>query len=233
MTNIVVTPFAQINSVVLRWLVIGVFIVGFRLDIDNNWFFPEPTHTEEALIWQKWVTGEYWERHQIDKTRRPEVPEKIRKHLQQRGANLFGSMTAPWYTVRDAIFDLPSPENIEAARKILNHVYNPGARSYPGHTGSPLDEPAKTLKAGVHGVPGGENMIALPDGQVRYFTVREVARLQTFPDEYYFPNAWGESMRQLGNAVPVKLASIIASSIYEHLQNINFEVLRKTYLTPT
>jgi hypothetical protein len=29
-----------------------------------------------------------------------------------------------------------------------------------GHTGSPLDEPAKTLKAGVHGVPGGENMLA-------------------------------------------------------------------------
>jgi DNA (cytosine-5)-methyltransferase 1 len=198
-----------------------VFIVGFRSDIDINWSFPEPTHTKEALIYQKWVTGEYWERHQIDKSRRPEVPEKICTHLQQRGANLFGSMTAPWQTVRDAIFDLPSPENEEAARKILNHVYNPGARSYPGHTGSPLDEPAKTLKAGVHGIPGGENMLALPDGQVCYFTVREAARLQTFSDEYYFPNAWGESMRQLGNAVPVKLAYIIATSIYEHLQKIN------------
>lgn len=208
-----------------------VFIIGFRSDIDINWSFPEPTHTLEALIYQKWVTGEYWERHQIDKSRRPEIPKKIRTNLQQKGANLFGSMTSPWQTVRDAIFDLPSPENEEAARKILNHVYNPGARSYPGHTGSPLDEPAKTLKAGVHGVPGGENMLALPDGQVRYFTVREAARLQTFPDEYYFPNAWGKSMRQIGNAVPVKLAYIIASSIYKHLQKINFGILKGTCLT--
>lgn len=144
-----------------------VFIVGFRSDIDINWSWAEPTHTKEALIYQKWVTGEYWERHQIDKSRRPEVPEKIRINLLSIGANLFGSMTAPWQTVRDAIFDLPLPENNEAAKKILNHVYNPGARSYPGHTGSALDEPAKTLKAGVHGVPGGENMLAFPDGQAR------------------------------------------------------------------
>ncbi|MFB5207535.1 hypothetical protein ABGA94_17225, partial [Stenotrophomonas sp. 3diitr2024] len=45
-----------------------------------------------------------------------------------------------------------------------NHVYQAGARSYPGHTGSPLDLPAKTLKAGGHGVPGGENMLVKDDG---------------------------------------------------------------------
>jgi DNA (cytosine-5)-methyltransferase 1 len=79
-----------------------------------------------------------------------------------------------------------------------------------GHTGSPLDEPAKTLKAGVHGVPGGENMLARPDGSVRYFTIRESARLQTFPDSFIFPDSWTESMRQIGNAVPVLLAEQIA-----------------------
>ena len=67
-----------------------------------------------------------------------------------------------------------------------------------------LDEPAKTLKAGDHGVPGGENMLAASDGSVRYFTVREAARLQTFPDDYIFPVPWTEAMRQLGNAVPVQ-----------------------------
>lgn len=53
---------------------------------------------------------------------------------------------------------------------------------------------------------------------MRYFTVREAARLQTFPDDYYFPCTWGESMRQIGNAVPVNLAYVIASSIYKNLQ---------------
>lgn len=101
-----------------------------------------------------------------------------------------------------------------------NHRFQPGARSYPGHTGSPLDEPAKTLKAGVHGVPGGENMLRRPDGGIRYFTVRESARLQTFPDDFSFHGSWSESMRQLGNAVPVTLAAIIAQSIASHLRGL-------------
>ena len=45
-----------------------------------------------------------------------------------------------------------------------------------------MDEPAKTLKAGNHGVPGGENTLVVGAGEVRYFTIRECARLQTFPD---------------------------------------------------
>jgi DNA (cytosine-5)-methyltransferase 1 len=81
-----------------------------------------------------------------------------------------------------------------------------------------MDEPAKTLKAGVHGVPGGENMLLKPDGSVRYFTVRESARLQTFPDDFVFHGSWTESMRQLGNAVPVDLAYFVASDVARHLE---------------
>ena len=40
-------------------------------------------------------------------------------------------------------------------------------------TGSPLDMPAKTLKAGDHGVPGGENMMVRENGKLRYFSVRD------------------------------------------------------------
>jgi DNA (cytosine-5)-methyltransferase 1 len=69
----------------------------------------------------------------------------------------------------------------------------------------------------VHGVPGGENMLLRPDGRVRYFTVRESARLQTFPDDFRFHGAWTEAMRQLGNAVPVRLADIVARSVKRHL----------------
>jgi DNA (cytosine-5)-methyltransferase 1 len=61
------------------------------------------------------------------------------------------------------------------------------------------------LKAGDHGVPGGENMMVRDDGSVRYFTTREAARLVGLPDDYLFPRSWSESMRQLGNAVPAQL----------------------------
>jgi DNA (cytosine-5)-methyltransferase 1 len=129
---------------------------------------------------------------------------------------LFDAGKLPWLTVRDAIGDLPDSEK-KPRSGIANHTFNPGARSYAGHTGSPLDEPAKTLKAGDHGVPGGENMLARVDGSVRYFTVREAARLQTFPDDYTFCGAWTEAMRQLGNAVPVRLAETVARSVAETL----------------
>lgn len=85
--------------------------------------------------------------------------------------------------------------------------------AYPGHTGSELDKPSKTIKAGVHGVPGGENMIRFPDGSLRYMTVREAAHAQTFPDGYEFTGAWSEGMRQIGNAVPVELARVAAASV--------------------
>jgi DNA (cytosine-5)-methyltransferase 1 len=128
-------------------------------------------------------------------------------------------VTNPWKTVRDAIDDLPDPRKKGKTTSIANHIFQPGARSYPGHTGSPLDEPAKALKAGDHGVPGGENMLRHPNGRIRYFTVRESARLQTFPDDYLFHGSWTESMRQLGNAVPVQLGKIVAESIAKKISS--------------
>lgn len=193
-----------------RW---RVFFVGFRSDVDAEWSFPEPTHSAEALRYQQDVTGEYWERHKVAKEDRlaPRAVGSASPMLDD-GA----SLGRPWRTVRDAISDLPEP-TLKERRKYLNHVLQPGARSYPGHTGSHIDAPAKALKAGVHGVPGGENMLRRPDGSIRYFTVREAARLQTFPDRYRLHGPWGEAMRQLGNAVPVMLAQVVASSVHEHL----------------
>jgi DNA (cytosine-5)-methyltransferase 1 len=129
--------------------------------------------------------------------------------------------TLPWTTIRDAIGDMPDPERQPLlSRGFHNHFFQPGARTYKGHTGSPIDEPAKTLKAGVHGVPGGENMMVLPGGEVRYFTVRESARLQTFPDEFVFHGSWSETMRQLGNAVPVALAARVATTVKHQLLSV-------------
>lgn len=188
-----------------------VFLVGFRSDLGVEWNFPDPTHSEVALLRDQWVTGDYWERHRVARRNRPSLTVKARLRIARFGDDVF-SPGIPWGTVRDAIADLPDPEK-QFRNRIANHIFNPGARSYSGHTGSPLDEPAKTLKAGDHGVPGGENMLLRPDGTVRYFTVREAARLQTFPDDYVFRGSWTETMRQLGNAVPVRLAEVIARSV--------------------
>jgi DNA (cytosine-5)-methyltransferase 1 len=111
--------------------------------------------------------------------------------------------------------DLPDPRQ---PHTIQGHVFQPGAKSYPGHTGSPIDEPSKALKAGDHGVPGGENMLRHPNGQVRYYTVREAARIQTFPDDWILQGPWTEAMRQIGNAVPVELARVVAASVHKYLQ---------------
>ena len=80
-----------------------------------------------------------------------------------------------------------------------------------------MDEPSKALKAGDHGVPGGENMVRHANGKVRYFSIRVAARIQTFPDNFEFPVSWTESMRQLGNAVPVRLGSTVAKSVFKSL----------------
>ena len=73
-------------------------------------------------------------------------------------------------------------------------------------------------KYGVHGVPGGENTVVLDDGTIRYYTVRESARIQTFDDDYVFCGSWGEAMRQIGNAVPEMMAEIIGRSVVEKLE---------------
>jgi len=194
-----------------------VFLVGFRADLGVEWGFPEGDYTESALLRSQWVTGEYWDRHEVPRRLRPLLSSRMAGRVERvRDDFLFDAGKRPWLTVRDAIGDLPDPEKNDRNR-FPNHTFNPGARSYPGHTGSPLDEPAKTLKAGDHGVPGGENMLMRVDGSVRYFTVREAARLQTFPDNFSFRGAWTEAMRQLGNAVPVLLAETVARSVAETL----------------
>ncbi|GEC34045.1 hypothetical protein N181_23280 [Sinorhizobium fredii USDA 205] len=185
-----------------------VFFVGIREDLGKAWHFPHETHSRESLLWDQ-VHGDYWDRHKVAKKDRPDIPAGARALGKDERPD-----EKPWCTVADALVDLPDPEKNRGNDPLVhNHRYQPGARSYPGHTGSALHEPAKTLKAGVHGVPGGENMLRRPDGSVRYFTVRESARLQTFPDNYVFHGSWTETMRQLGNAVPVDLAAVVGRSV--------------------
>ena len=60
-------------------------------------------------------------------------------------------------------------------------------------------------------------MIRYHDGSVRYFTVFEGKRIQTFPDDYQITGAWTEAMRQIGNAVPVLLGEKIGETLFRKI----------------
>lgn len=195
-----------------------VIIVGFRNDLDMQWSFPKPTHSQDALLYSKWISKDYWEQHNLPVPKENPLTADQRRRLT---AKIEETISERWTTVRDAISDLPNPKNIRESSKYDNHIFKDGARIYAGHSGSVLDEPSKTIKAGAHGVPGGENMLRKTDGSVRYYTVRESARIQTFPDNYSFSASWTESMRQIGNAVPVKLATVIGNSVISQMRKMH------------
>ena len=182
----------------VRW---RVFIVAFRRDLGVTWDFPEPTHSAASLVAAQ-ADGSYWDEHGLS------------PRASVFTSPLTGSLALPrWRTLRDAIGDLPEPVERQEYAGYTHHVGWPGARTYVGHTPNYLDKPAKTVKAGVHGVPGGESVLLKDDGSIRYLTVREVARIMTFPDSWALDGPRGEQMRQLGNAVPVELAHAILNSV--------------------
>lgn len=194
-----------------------VVIVGIRSDLEVDWEFPNATHSEDRLLWDLYVSEDYWKRHNLSVMNQNEGSEATAARVQRLKLRygMFEPSALPWQTVRDALADIP---DARINHDIPDHVFKAGARTYPGHTGSYIDWPSKTVKAGGHGVPGGENMVRYEDGSVRYFTVFEAKRLQTFPDNFAIKGAWGEAMRQIGNAVPVKLASVLGDQLWSVLQ---------------
>ncbi|MFF4224623.1 DNA cytosine methyltransferase [Streptomyces abikoensis] len=219
-----------------------VVIVAFRADLGmNDWenFAPKATHSDESLIHSMREGGEYWDRHRG-------VPEeaKARAIANLPELNYDNPKTKeklnlqPWRTLRDAIQGVdefeghPLPfvnekavNGKEQVGEISDHFGWPGARVYTGHTPNLLDRPAKTVKAGVHGVPGGESVMMMDDptfdgSGYRYMTVRETARVMTFPDEWTLAGPRGEKMRQLGNAVPVKLGKVFADAVAAALDSV-------------
>lgn len=197
-----------------------VVIVGIRDDLGVQWSFPEKTHSLDSLIWSQFVTGEYWKRHDIVPPSNLDCYDKRTLAVINKMKNqsvMFPPEKKPWKTIRDRLSGIPYPD--KEGSYYPEHILREGARVYPGHTGSFIDLPSKTIKAGGHGVPGGENMIRYADGSVRYFTTYEAKLLQTFPKEYRILGSWSESMRQVGNAVPVELASTIYKSLADLIWN--------------
>ncbi|MFE9555431.1 DNA cytosine methyltransferase [Streptomyces sp. NPDC006703] len=230
-----------------------VIIVAFRSDlkkVDIDAFvasMKEGDYSEDALIRSMLGDGEnegeYWQRH-------PDVPNHVKERVLKRLPMTppLDDGKKPWRTLRDAIAGvcadgkaLPEITDDLLDRTEHNlggftdHIGWPDARIYDGHTPNELDRPAKTVKAGVHGVPGGESVMELdkrvrdktsPDGwryKHRYMTVRETARVMTFPDDWVLKGPRGEQMRQLGNAVPVLLGEVFAKAVATALDKAESE----------
>ncbi len=54
--------------------------------------------------------------------------------------------------------------------------------------------------------------------QNRLLSVREAARIQTFPDDYEFEGSMGSTQQQVSDAVPVKLAEVVANTVLAHMK---------------
>ncbi|MFC3449525.1 DNA cytosine methyltransferase [Amycolatopsis speibonae] len=225
-----------------------VIIVGFRGDLDIDIELlkgaTRPTHSKLALL-ETMASGEYWERHNRVKGR-AKIPSHVVEHVMSDAQATLpfeegASDLMPWRTLRDALvgdeFSDPLPDvpwskldRRQYENMPKEHIGWPDARIYAGHTPNVLDRPAKTVKAGVHGVPGGESVM-LTDSPVRgtrkpreyrhrYMTVRETARVMTFPDDWELRGPRGEQMRQLGNAVPVVLGQVFANAVATVLDDV-------------
>ncbi|HRK52576.1 MAG TPA: DNA cytosine methyltransferase [Cyclobacteriaceae bacterium] len=81
-----------------------------------------------------------------------------------------------------------------------------------------LDRPARTLTCrNLAGATGDMHRVRLKDGRRRRITVREAARLQSFPDWFEFSGTETHQFNQIGNAVAPNFAFHLASNIKDHL----------------
>ncbi len=173
---------------------------------------------------------------------KPSLP--MPTHLE-RGAVMFNDLP-PWRTVRDAISDLSlipnrvnrhDPRNAgELALRRYKHIPPGGNRKSIPDTLQPKcwknrkpssggatdlmgrltwDSPSLTIRTQFLKPEKGCYLHPAAD---RSLTVREGARLQTFPDDFEFVGSNFQAAKQIGNAVPIELARQIALAVRDYLQ---------------
>lgn len=115
-------------------------------------------------------------------------------------------------TIRDAIFDLPEEFlDYKLEQSIYNHNGSKCKVKVSNRVGNRetyWDKYAPTIMGRGSGT-GGPLIIPHPNNK-RRLSVRETARLQTFPDKFIFLGSNSSCYRQIGNAVPVLMAYNIA-----------------------
>lgn len=168
----------------------------------------------------------------------------VRKDLIKKNKELTYSFPKPFgytLTLRDVLKGVPESEGTsysEAKRKVLDLVPPGGywrdlpeevAKEYMGksyfsgggRTGMARrlswDEPSLTLTCS----PAQKQTERCHPDETRPFTVREYARIQSFPDHWVFDTSVSQAYKQIGNAVPVNMAKAIGLSIVHTLNQLN------------
>lgn len=145
-------------------------------------------------------------------------------HFEVPRLTLNGTMLRKWVTVKEAIDDLKSaPENSEMHHVLPTHsekfrekIHNTkiGTSVFKNYCDAfyrcPPNEPARTVKENHNGV-------FVHYEQDRVMTPRELARLQSFSDDFIFYGSKSIVLKQIGNAVPVGLGKAIGQCVLEML----------------
>lgn len=126
-------------------------------------------------------------------------------------------------TLKDAIFDLPSDYN----ENIANHTGSKHKININGYIGNRVlawDKPSPTITG--RGSRGGGAVIHPHPNLHRRLSVRECARIQSFPDDFIFCGSNGATYAQIGNAVPPLMSFFIANE-FRKAFNLKFKKLIK------
>ncbi len=115
-------------------------------------------------------------------------------------------------TLKDAIYDLP----MEYSEEVSNHIGNKHKVKINGYVGNrqlDWDKPSPTITG--RGSRSGGAVIHPHPERHRRLSIRECARIQSFPDDFYFIGSNGACYSQIGNAVPPIMSFFIANQFRE------------------
>lgn len=150
-------------------------------------------------------------------------------------------------TLREAIWDLRTGAQAASAGssngenlKVPNHEYMTGGFSSMFMSRNRVrswDEPSFTIQAGARHAPihpQAPKMVKVDtdrfefdpehEDEYRRFSVREIARIQTFPDDFIFKySRISDAYKMIGNAVPVALAEAFARRIFDDLSGMSIK----------
>lgn len=175
-----------------------VFFLGFRNDLDIVVTFPKKTHTKETYCTVGDAINDILGKeneipNHIPMKHNPTVTERIKYIKEGEGIPKDGLPSDIAYGSRS--------DYAKNELKNFSHVYRRLSRFKPATTMVP-----------------GHNAFPLHPIENRSLTVREAARIQTFPDDVVFCGTRQNQCIQVGNAVPVKLAFKLAKHIEEILK---------------